>query len=90
MIVLRKRIHEIKTVEGKYAPPTDWMDWEKRYYNTNYHSDIYEAMAVFQSQLMNTRPSLVLGMAALIAFSLPTSVGLILFHLAEMAKDFHL
>lgn len=86
MIVLRKRIHEIEMIEGKNEAPTDWMDWEKRYYNTNYYSDICEAMAVFQSQLMNTRPSLALGMVALIAFSLPTSVGFVLFHLAEIAK----
>lgn len=94
MIVLRKRIHEMEMIEGKYDPPTDWMDWEKQYYNTNYLSDIYDAMAIFQSQLMNTRPSLALGMAALVAFTLPTSFGFVLFHLTEMAKGtlsgFHL
>ncbi|KAK8498689.1 hypothetical protein V6N12_000991 [Hibiscus sabdariffa] len=37
MIVLRKRIHEMKMVDRNYEPPTNWMEWEKRYY-TSYDS----------------------------------------------------
>ncbi|KAG9139254.1 hypothetical protein Leryth_011264 [Lithospermum erythrorhizon] len=57
MIVLRKRIHEMKIIERNYEPPAEWMDWEKNYY-VNYDSIICDAMGMLQSQLMNTRPSL--------------------------------
>ena len=87
MIVLRKRIHEMKMVERNFEPPSDWMDWEKRYY-TSYDSLICEIMGILQSQLMNTRPSLAFGMMALIILSVPTSTGVVLFHLMEIAKGF--
>ncbi|XP_027367252.1 uncharacterized protein LOC113873355 [Abrus precatorius] len=93
MIVLRKRIHEMNMIERNYEPPSDWMDWEKRYY-TNYDSVICEAMGVLQTQLMNTRPSLALGAMALVAMSVPTSTAVVLFHLVELSKTllsgFHL
>ncbi|KAF8399033.1 hypothetical protein HHK36_014899 [Tetracentron sinense] len=85
MIVLRKRIHEMKMVERNYEPPSNWMGWEKRYY-TCYDADICEAMGFLQSQLMNTRPSLALGMVALISLSVLTSVAMVMFHLMEIAK----
>ncbi|GKV14461.1 hypothetical protein SLEP1_g25341 [Rubroshorea leprosula] len=28
MIVLRKRIHEMKMIERNYELPEDWMDWD--------------------------------------------------------------
>lgn len=86
MIVLRKRIHEMKMVERNYEPPSDWMDWEKRYY-TSYDSTICELMGFLQSQLMNTRPSLAFGMMALIILSVPTSSAVVLFHLIEFTKS---
>ncbi|KAI9075079.1 hypothetical protein K1719_042977 [Acacia pycnantha] len=61
MIVLRKRIHEMKMIEKNYESSVDWMDWEKCYY-TSYDSMICDALGVLQTQLMNTRPSLVLGL----------------------------
>lgn len=85
MIVLRKRIHEMKMIEKSYQPPSDWMEWEKRWY-TSYDSFICEVMGMLQSQLMNTRPSLALGMLALIMLSLPMSTSTILFHFIEMSK----
>ncbi|KAA8529082.1 hypothetical protein F0562_033430 [Nyssa sinensis] len=88
MIVLRKRIHEMKMVERNYEPPSGWMEWEKRYYNSSYDSDICEAMEYLQTLLMETRPSLALGMVALIALSVPTSTALIAFQLMEVAKVF--
>ncbi|KAJ7943038.1 Mediator of RNA polymerase II transcription subunit [Quillaja saponaria] len=69
--------------ERNYEPPENWMDWEKDYY-TSYDSMICEAMAVLQSQLMNTRPSLALGMMALVMLSVPMSTTLIMFHLVDM------
>ncbi|KAF3659420.1 hypothetical protein FXO37_13990 [Capsicum annuum] len=85
LIILRKRIHEMKMIERNYEPPADWMDWEKSIY-TNYDANICHALGLLQSKLMDTRPSLVLGMAALIGLSLPTSTIVILFHLIELTK----
>lgn len=86
MIVLRMRIREMKMVERNDEPPSDWMDWEKRYY-TSYDSIICELMGILQSQLMNTRPGLAFGMLALIILSVPTSSAVILFHLIEFTKS---
>ncbi|CAA2934670.1 Mediator of RNA polymerase II transcription subunit 18 [Olea europaea subsp. europaea] len=85
LIILRKRIHEMKVIERNYEPPSEWMDWEKRFY-ANYDSIICDAMGLLQSQLMETRPSLALGIIALIALSLPTSTGVIMFHLIDIIK----
>ncbi|XP_020210236.1 uncharacterized protein LOC109795207 [Cajanus cajan] len=85
MIILRKRIHEMNMIERNYEPPSDWMDWEKRYY-TSYDSIICEAVGVLQTHLMNTRPSLALGAMALVAISVPTSTAVLFFHLVDLAK----
>ncbi|GKV16712.1 hypothetical protein SLEP1_g27314 [Rubroshorea leprosula] len=85
MIVLWKRIHEMKMIERNYELPVDWMDWEKRVY-TSYNSMICEIMGVLWSQLMNTRPSVMLGMMVLIALSLPISTAVVFSQLTEMAK----
>ena len=86
MIVLRKRIHEMKMIERNYEPPAEWTNWEKSLY-ANYDSNICEAMGFLQSELMDIRPSLALGMVALIALSVPTSTAVALFHLVELAKE---
>ncbi|KAF9673968.1 hypothetical protein SADUNF_Sadunf10G0078900 [Salix dunnii] len=83
MIVLRMRVQEMKIAERIYEASSDWMEWEKRYYRGSYNSDICEAVGCLQSVLMKTRPGLVLGMVGLVALSIPTSVGLVLFHCVE-------
>ena len=85
MIVLQKRIHDVKMIERNYEPPADWMEWEKRYY-TSYDSIICDVLGVLQSQLMNTRPSLALGMLALIMLSLPTSAAVMFLHLMKITR----
>ncbi|XVF02811.1 hypothetical protein REPUB_Repub04eG0206400 [Reevesia pubescens] len=85
MIVLRKKIHELKMIERNYEPRADWMEWEKRYY-TSYDSIICDVLGVLQSQLMNTRPSLALGMLVLIMLSVPTSAALLFSYLMEITK----
>ncbi|XP_059310281.1 uncharacterized protein LOC132061493 [Lycium ferocissimum] len=85
MIVLRKRIQEMKMIEKNYEPPEEWMDWEKSLHG-NYNSSVCEAMGFLQYMLMNTRPSLALGMVALVALSVPTSIAIVLFHLLEFTK----
>lgn len=85
MIILRMRIHEMKMEETPQEPPSHWMEWEKQYFAT-YYSDVCEAMGFLQSQLMNARPSLALGVVALVMLSVPTSMVFIMFHLVEIAK----
>ncbi|XP_042505534.1 uncharacterized protein LOC122082114 [Macadamia integrifolia] len=89
MVVLRKRIQEMKMVmernEDDEAPPEHWMEWEKRYY-TYYHSDVFEAVGLLQTQLMKTRPSVALGMVALLMVSVPTSTFMVALHLMKMAN----
>ena len=52
-------------MERNYEPPSEWMHWEKQIY-TSYDSFICEMMGLLQIQLMNTRPSLALGILALL------------------------
>ncbi|KAJ8770288.1 hypothetical protein K2173_012758 [Erythroxylum novogranatense] len=88
MIVLRKRIHEIKLAERSYDEnPSEWMSWEKKYYSGKYSSDVCEAVGLLQSMLMNTRPSLALGMVALLALAIPTSAVITTFRLVEMSQE---
>ena len=84
MIVLRKRIHEMKVVERNYEPPKEWMQWEKQIY-TQYDEYICTILGMVQTQLMNTRPSVALGALAMLTLSLPTSVILLALHLAQAA-----
>lgn len=87
MIVLRIRIHDMKMTERRdqNEPPSNWMEWEKRYY-ANYNSDICEAVGLLQSQLMNTRPSLALGMLALITLGVPFSTAALMSPLLGIFK----
>ncbi|KAI6691503.1 hypothetical protein NL676_028331 [Syzygium grande] len=84
MIILRKRIHEMKMVERNYEPPKDWMEWEKRYY-TCYDEYVCRFVGVLQSHLMSTRPSVALGMLAFVMVSIPVSSAVILSRAVEVA-----
>ncbi|XWS34520.1 hypothetical protein CRYUN_Cryun21dG0045300 [Craigia yunnanensis] len=86
MVVLRKRIHEMRMLEKCYEPPERWMEWEKQYKKSNYDSDVCEVVEYLQSKLMETRPGLALGMGAVLLFSLPTSMAVVLFHIMAMIK----
>ncbi|XP_061365009.1 uncharacterized protein LOC133308413 [Gastrolobium bilobum] len=85
MILLRMRIREIEMVEMKTKAPVDWTEWEKKYF-ANYGSDVCEAVGLLQLLLMNTRPSLALGMLALVMLSMSTSMSQLVFQLVELAK----
>lgn len=85
MIILRKRIHEMKMIERNYEPPEDWMKWEKQYY-TRYDEYICTLVGLLQSHLMNTRPSLALGMLALMTMSVPASMVMVVHHFMEVAN----
>ncbi|KAJ4808165.1 mediator of RNA polymerase II transcription subunit [Rhynchospora pubera] len=82
MIILRKRIHEIRITEESISEPSGWMEWEKEYYMTAaYASDVYELVGLLQRFLMNTRPSLAIGTVLLVLLSVPTSLGFLLHRL---------
>lgn len=85
MIVLRMRIREMKISETSEEPPSDWMEWEKQYYK-HYDEDVCEVIGQLQSYLMSIRPSLALGMAAVVTLSVPVSAGMFFLHVIEMAK----
>ncbi|XP_042447788.1 uncharacterized protein LOC122032544 [Zingiber officinale] len=85
MIVLRKRIYEMKMAEASYEAPTEWADWEKRYY-TSYHANVCDVLCLLQTVLMSTRPSFAIGIAVVMALSVPTSAVFISFHLVEALK----
>ncbi|CAK9152348.1 unnamed protein product [Ilex paraguariensis] len=93
MIVLRKRIHEMKVMERNYEPPAEWMELEKQYY-VCYDEFVCKFVGFLQTQLMNTRPSMALGMLVIITISVPTSALVIVARLIEAAHGvlpgFHL
>ncbi|KAM7254825.1 hypothetical protein ACFE04_020066 [Oxalis oulophora] len=86
MIILRRRIHEMKMIERNYEPPSDWNEWEKNIY-TRYDFIIYDMIRILQAQLMNTRPSLALGIISLMTFTLPYLTFMGLFQFLETSKE---
>lgn len=80
MVVLRKRIHEMKMVERNYEPPSHWMHWEKRFY-CNYDATICDALSILQTFLMNSRPSVAFGMLLLLLVSVPVSATVFAFRI---------
>ncbi|KAK4346760.1 hypothetical protein RND71_033099 [Anisodus tanguticus] len=85
MIILRKRVHEMKVIERNYEPPAEWMEWEKQYY-ANYDELICNFVGYLQMQLLSTRPSLALGMLALLIISVPASTVMIFSHFIHLAS----
>lgn len=85
MIVLRKRIHEMKMIERNYEPPVNWMAWEKQYYSC-YDELICQGVGFLQSYLMNCRPSLALGLVAVVAMSVSASGFMVASRLLELAN----
>ncbi|KAI3817255.1 hypothetical protein L1987_11044 [Smallanthus sonchifolius] len=68
MIVLRERIRKMKCDGDDDWLTDNWMEWEKTYtYSGRYHSDVYKAVAVLQRFLIESRPSVALGLVALFA-----------------------
>ncbi|CAN1122879.1 hypothetical protein LINPERPRIM_LOCUS2936 [Linum perenne] len=79
MVVLRMRIRELKAAEDCDNPPSHWMEWEKRYYEHNaYGSHVCHVAGLLQNRLMDSRPSLAMGVAALVLLSLVFSAGMVL------------
>lgn len=75
MIVLKMRIQEMEMKEGEKHLENE-EDWYE-----NYDSDVYELVGLLQTLMMNNRPSLVLGVFALLVFSSSTSFALVFSYL---------
>ncbi|XP_042003641.1 uncharacterized protein LOC121752582 [Salvia splendens] len=88
MIVLRKRIHEMKVMEGDGELPREWMEWERRVY-VGYDAIICDAVGHLQSYLMDTRPSFALAMLVILALGMPTSTALVLYNLMAVVSGIH-
>jgi len=84
MVVLRKRIHEMKMVERNFEPPSHWMQWEKRFY-CNYDATICDALTLLQTFLMNSRPSVAFGTCLLLLVSVPVSSAVFAFRILDLA-----
>ncbi|KAL2551873.1 hypothetical protein Fot_05492 [Forsythia ovata] len=88
MSVLRLHIKKMKMLESSRTsqkPSSDWMEWEKKIF-TRYHEDVCEVVALLQSYLMNTRPSVALGVLALVAMSVPLSSSVAMVNILKIAK----
>uniref|UniRef100_A0A1D1YAE7 DEAD-box ATP-dependent RNA helicase 28 n=1 Tax=Anthurium amnicola TaxID=1678845 RepID=A0A1D1YAE7_9ARAE len=85
MIVLRKRLHEMEAAERSYEPPSHWMGWERRYYH-RYDADVCHLVGFLQAFLMNTRPSVALGLLTLVALSVLTSAAVVVVNLITAMK----
>jgi len=73
-------------LEACNNPPSHWMEWEKQYcLHCNYNNDVCEAVGMLQNYLMNVRPSLALGMVALVSLSVTISTGVVLLQAIEIA-----
>ncbi|KAK1380821.1 ABC transporter G family member 7-like [Heracleum sosnowskyi] len=85
MIVLRMRIHDIKMSEKGDEVPMEWMEWERQYYQQRYKSDVSEAIGFLQNLLMETRPSLALGILALVMLCVSHSLFIVALQFMNMA-----
>lgn len=94
MIVLKMRIKKLKVVEGGGGEggegagplaPAEWKEWEKRVF-THYHEGVCDSVEMIQSYLMKTRPSVAVGVAALIAMSVPLSTSVVFLNALKVAK----
>ncbi|KAL3813295.1 hypothetical protein ACJIZ3_014563 [Penstemon smallii] len=89
MIVLKMRMKKMKVLDTKSnegaQPISDWKEWEKKLF-THYHEDVCEAIELLRSYLMNTRPSLAIGIMALVAMSVPFSSSVVMVNALKVAK----
>lgn len=85
MIILRMRIHDMKMSEKHDEVPMDWMRWERRYYQEGYKSDVSEGIGFLQNLLMETRPSLALGISVLVMLCVSHSLFMAALQFMNMA-----
>lgn len=87
MIVLRLRIKELEMMEKgeKVCVPSNWFEWEKKYY-MQFQSGICREIGYMQLFLMNSRPSFGMGIIGFVVSSVLISNVLLIFHGIEMIE----
>lgn len=90
MFVLHKRIDELRAADG--ADPEgllfDWAEWERDYYYAGrYGSDVDGVVGLIRLVLMRTRPSVAIGLVAILILGVPTSMALVGFHLVDAFRS---
>lgn len=64
---------------------SDLIEWERKLLN-DYQVDVFEVIELLLSSLMSTRPSLALGVLAMMAMSVPFTESVFLENLFKVAK----
>ncbi|MFS7951155.1 hypothetical protein Hanom_Chr07g00591641 [Helianthus anomalus] len=84
-----KNIRKMKIDGDEDRLPNNWMELEKTYtYSGGYHSDVYEAITVLQRFLMETRPSMALGLVVIVAFGSCVAGAMVLQWLINLALGY--
>ncbi|KAK1280472.1 hypothetical protein QJS04_geneDACA002985 [Acorus gramineus] len=75
MVVLRRRLHELKLTQNDHrpTPPPHWTEWEKRWWMTSHCSEACAAAGVLQTAIMNVRPAVAVGALMLVSVSVPVA-----------------
>ncbi|KAK1419853.1 hypothetical protein QVD17_29237 [Tagetes erecta] len=85
MITLRERIRKMKFESDDHRLTDDWMHWEKMYYcSGGYHSDVYEVVAFLQNFLVESRPSVAVGLVAGLVIGGSTTAVMVLHLLMKL------
>lgn len=77
MMVLRRRIEDMRMKETFSQTPEEWMEWEKSCYSS-YRADVNILMATLQSVLLGMRPGVVLFIISFLLAAAPVAVCLFL------------
>ena len=73
MILLRKRMFDLKMQETNYKSPEEYMEREKQLY-PEYHANVLRAMECLQYSLINTRLIVAITLFGLISAGVSSSV----------------
>ncbi|PAN31988.1 hypothetical protein GQ55_5G458400 [Panicum hallii var. hallii] len=85
MVVLRRRIHEMRAAESNWEPPEEWAAWEKEWYGT-YDADVCELVGALQAFLVSSRPGVGVGLLAVLVLAVPASAFALVSHLLDASR----
>ncbi|TKW13173.1 hypothetical protein SEVIR_5G081800v4 [Setaria viridis] len=85
MLVLRRRIHEMRAAERNWEPPEEWAAWEKEWYGT-YDADVCDLLGALQAFLVSSRPGVGVGLLAALVLAVPASAFVLVTHLLDASR----
>ncbi|KAG2595992.1 uncharacterized protein LOC120710493 [Panicum virgatum] len=85
MVVLRRRIHEMRAAERNWEPPEEWAAWEKEWYGT-YDADVCDLVGALQAFLVSSRPGVGVGILAVLVLAVPASAFALVSHLLDASR----